>query len=93
MSKSVHLPTKTGHQPAVHRDISELALLFEIIQTLERSVDLRDVMGTVLDLIARDTGMVRGTVTLLNRETGEIYIDEAHGLSPSQRATCTPWRD
>jgi Nif-specific regulatory protein len=30
-------------------------------------------------------GMLRGTLTLLNRETGEIFIEEAYGLSPEQR--------
>ena len=30
-------------------------------------------------------GMVRGTLTLVNRQTGEIFIDAAHGLSESQK--------
>lgn len=85
MSEHTESHNLDAPQPQVRRDISELALLFEISSTLDKSVDLRDVMGSVLELIARHTGMVRGTVTLLNRETGEIYIEEAHGLSPSQR--------
>lgn len=60
-------------------------LLFEISQTLDRSMDLRDVVGPVLDLIATHMGMLRGTLTLFNRESGEILIEAAHGLSESQK--------
>ena len=67
------------------REVQELRLLFEISQILERSMDLRDVMGPVLKAMADHMGMLRGTITLLNRHTGEILIEAAHGLSPSQR--------
>jgi len=69
----------------VQHVITELALLFEISEILERSMDLRDEMGPVLETIAKHTGMVRGTLTLLNRNTGEIIIEAAHGLSPRQQ--------
>lgn len=59
-------------------------LLFEISQSLDRSMDLRDVVGPVLESIAHNMGMMRGTLTLLNRDTGEIFIEAAHGLSESQ---------
>ncbi|HEO70866.1 MAG TPA: GAF domain-containing protein, partial [Candidatus Hydrogenedentes bacterium] len=65
--------------------ITELALLFEISEILERSIDLRGEMGPVLEAIAKHTGMVRGTLTLLNRDTGQILIEAAHGLSTSQQ--------
>lgn len=64
---------------------AELSLLFEISQTLDRSMDLRDEMGHVLKALAKHTGMMRGTVALLNRQTGEILIEEAHGLSTRQQ--------
>ena len=60
---------------------SDLPLLFEISQILDRSLDLRDELGPVLKAIARNTGMLRGTITLVNRETGDLYIEAAHGLS------------
>jgi Nif-specific regulatory protein len=71
--------------PRIKRDLGELSLLFEISQTLDRSLDLRDEVGSVLKAIAKNTGMVRGTLTLLNRDTGELFIEAAHGLSESQR--------
>jgi Nif-specific regulatory protein len=67
------------------REVQELSLLFEISQTLDRSLDLRDVVGRVLKAMAKHMGMLRGTLTLLNRESGEIYIEAAYGLSESQR--------
>ena len=71
--------------PGKERDIGELSLLFTISRILERSLDLRDVAYPVLEAIAKHVGMLRGTLTLLNRETGEISIAEAYGLSPRQK--------
>ena len=71
--------------PEIRREVSELALLFDISQRLDQSIDLRDVVGPLLQAIADNTGMVRGTLALVNRETDEIYIETAHGLSPSQQ--------
>jgi len=39
----------------------------------------------VLKIIARYLGLRRGSLTLLNRETGEISIEAAYGLSASQQ--------
>ena len=71
--------------PRIRREVTELALLFEISQLLDGSAPLHDEMGAVLKAIARNTGMIRGTITLLNRKTGEISTEVAHGLSASQR--------
>jgi Nif-specific regulatory protein len=65
--------------------IEELSLLFDISQTLDSSLDLRDAVGPVLKIIARYLGIQRGSLTLLNRDTGEISIEAAYGLSPSQQ--------
>ncbi len=69
----------------VKRELKELQLLFEISQILDRSLDLREAVGPVIDVIAEQMGMVRGTIALVNRQTGEISIDAAHGLSESQK--------
>jgi len=75
----------SDHAPRIHREVKELALLFEISQTLSRSLDLREVAAPLLETMAQNLGMLRGTLTLVNRETGEISIEAAHGLSKSQR--------
>jgi Nif-specific regulatory protein len=69
----------------VKSELKEFGLLFEISQILDRSLDLREVVGPVLDAVSKQMGMVRGTLTLVNRQTGEIFIDAAHGLSDSQK--------
>jgi Nif-specific regulatory protein len=69
---------------SVKREVKELLLLFQISQVLDRSMDLREVVGPVLEAIGEHMGMVRGTLTLLNRKSGEILIEAAQGLSDSQ---------
>jgi len=69
----------------VDEKIRELSMLFDISQTLDSSLDLRDSLGPVLEIIARDKGIIRGSLTLLNRESGEITIEAAFGLSPTQQ--------
>ena len=78
------MDTLSTAQPEVRREVSELSLLFEISQTIERTMDISGELGAVLASIANHTGMLRGTLTLLNRETGEISIETAHGLSEKQ---------
>jgi Nif-specific regulatory protein len=78
-------PKTGGDQPEVRREVRELSLLFEVSQTLERSMDLGEVLGLVLEAMAEHMGMLRGTITRLNRETREISIETAYGLSASQK--------
>ena len=66
------------------RSLEELALLYRIGQTLDHNLDLREVAGPVLEALAEQMGMTRGTLTLLNRQIGQIMIEAAHGLSPEQ---------
>ncbi len=69
----------------VRREVTELALLFEISELLDHSVDLSDEMNAIIKAIAKNTGMMHGMITLLNRKTEEIFVQVAHGLSTSQR--------
>ena len=72
-------------KPKIRSDVSELSLLFEISRLLDQSMDLRDVVQPVLKAIAKHTGMLRGTLLLLDRNTGELFIEAAHGLSVGQQ--------
>lgn len=76
-------PKSSEFQPK--HEVDELALLFEISQILDRSVDLSAEMGAILKTLAHATGMQRGTVTLLNRKSDEISIEAAHGLTRKQQ--------
>lgn len=71
--------------PEVRREVEELSLLYDISEKLGHSMDLREVVGPVLRALAEKMGMTRGTLTLLNRGTGEIFIESAYGLSASQQ--------
>jgi Nif-specific regulatory protein len=70
---------------SVRNKYEELALLFEISQLLDQSLDLNQVIQPVLRTTAERLGFVRVAITLLNRNTGEIFIEAAHGLSRSQQ--------
>jgi len=72
-------------RPQVKRGVKELSILFQISEMLGRSMDLREVGEPLLKALADEMGMRRGTLLLLNRETGEIFIEVAHGLSETQR--------
>lgn len=79
------MSTRVSSDPKVKGDdVLELRLLFEISQILDRSIDLRDELGPVLKAIAQHTGMLRGTITLLDRQSGELFIEAAHGLSGTE---------
>ncbi|MEW6350680.1 MAG: nif-specific transcriptional activator NifA [Thermodesulfobacteriota bacterium] len=72
-------------EPSIRTEIRELLLLFEISQILDQSIDLREAVGPVLAAMAKNKRMMRGTLTLLDREAGELFIETAHGLSDAQR--------
>jgi Nif-specific regulatory protein len=78
--------TTSGKSSAAHseRRVSELQLLYDISRILDQSLDLREVVSPVLEQLADSMDMNYGTLTLLNRKTGDILIEAAHGLSPQQ---------
>jgi len=75
-----------NEQDCLSREVRELSLLFEIAQILNESLDLSVVMQHVLALMAERMIIVRGALTILNRATGEIVLEESYGLLPEQRA-------
>ncbi len=77
------MPSSSARAP-VRGDSDELRLIFEISQTLDESMDLRDVVGQILKAMARLTAMRHATLTLLNRDTGELVTDASYGLTADQ---------
>jgi len=69
---------------AAQNELQRLQLLYDISEVLSRHTALEDVASPVLEALADRMGMSRGTLTLLNRQTGEILIEAAHGLSAEQ---------
>lgn len=67
------------------RKIQELACLYEIGKTLASSLDLFKTCSGILEILARLMGMNRGTITLLDANTDELYIEIAHGLTEKEK--------
>jgi Nif-specific regulatory protein len=63
------------------KKIEEVTLLYEISKTLNVTLDLKKSLYKVLDILSSATGMVRGTVTILNPVRNEIRIEVAQGLT------------
>jgi len=74
------MPSKTiKHKP------DEVACLYEITKAMHATLDLRKALYTVLNLLSEHLGMKRGSIALLNRETSEIHIEVAHGISSVEK--------
>ncbi|MDR2110657.1 MAG: sigma 54-interacting transcriptional regulator [Spirochaetaceae bacterium] len=65
---------------------AELELLFDIARTLDKHVELRTALGPILSLLEVRAGLTWGMVTLLDRTTGLLKIEEAFGLRPEEKA-------
>jgi hypothetical protein len=48
-------------------------------------MSIEALMPQILKMLSEHAGMMRGTITLLTRETGEIEIDSAYGLTEAER--------
>lgn len=70
----------------IPNEVSELRLLFEVSQILEGASELSDNLDTVLEVVARYTGMMRGVISLLDERRGEIAIEVAYGISPEAKS-------
>lgn len=66
------------------RELQELSVLLEISSAINSSLDLEQVMQKVMDILRHKMGMERGTLTILDTKTNEIFIEVAHGLGKDQ---------
>jgi Nif-specific regulatory protein len=66
-------------------DRKELETLFEIARTFDKHVDLRNALAPMLGILEMRAGLSWGMVTLLNRATGLLRIEEADGLSAEEK--------
>ncbi|ATB44182.1 nitrogenase (molybdenum-iron)-specific transcriptional regulator NifA [Cystobacter fuscus] len=73
---------RTEEQTGEH---AALASLLEVSQALAGAHDLRAALHRVLERIERYHGVVRGTVTLMDPDTQELYIEASIGLSSEGR--------
>ena len=73
-------PRKEHYQ----RKIQELTLLFEISRQLDKSMDLDRIIQPVLASMAQEIGLIRGMVTLYNRQTEKIQVVASYGLTAKE---------
>ncbi|MBI3810812.1 MAG: nif-specific transcriptional activator NifA [Nitrospirae bacterium] len=66
--------------------IAELTALYEISRALAFSLNLKETSRKILEILASILDMRRGTVTLLDPETGDLVIETAHGLTDEEIA-------
>ncbi|MDL2315687.1 sigma 54-interacting transcriptional regulator [Desulfovibrio sp. OttesenSCG-928-A18] len=69
----------------IRNEANELRLLFEISQALDGADELSDPLEDALALMARYTGMMRGTITLVDPECAEIGVEASYGLNEQER--------
>ncbi|MDR1278265.1 MAG: sigma 54-interacting transcriptional regulator [Treponema sp.] len=74
-----------GDIPELVRERAEYELLFDIARTFDKHVELRTALGPLLSLLELRAGLSWGMVTLLDRATGLLKIEEAFGLSPEEK--------
>lgn len=65
------------------RSVQELSLLFAVSRTLEKSLDLTDIVKPLLARLRDMMGMERGTIAIMDRDAGEILLSEAIGVPHS----------
>lgn len=65
--------------------LDELSLLFSVSQILDQSMDMKQVITPILQELADRMGIVRGAITLLDRKSGEIFIESAIGMSHTEK--------
>jgi len=62
------------------RSVQELAVVFEVCKTIEKSFDLHDIAQPILKNMQNLMGLQSGAITLVNTDSGDMAIDEAIGL-------------
>ena len=62
-------------------DYDELATLHAIAKIMAQSQELRDQLEQALKEMSLRLGMQRGMISLLDRETGEAWLDVAHDVN------------
>ncbi len=73
-----------AHGNSCSRELHEMRLLFEISTMLGAAVDLESGLSPILEKLALHLGIIRGTLTILNRTNGQIATEEAYGLDKTE---------
>ena len=69
---------------SLERKVKELTVLYEISQLIGSGFDSQEAFSNILNTFHSRLGMNRGTITLLNPNTGELEIRAAHGMTEEE---------
>lgn len=80
MTKNTNSTNPQEALTGLKREVLELSTLNEISKAITSSLDLEKITRSVLEILHERMGMERGTLTLLDSQTGDLIIEVAHGL-------------
>ncbi len=63
------------------KEIKKITLFYEISKALNEQLDMEKPLYNVMGILAEQIGMVRGNISILNRQRDEISMEIAHGIS------------
>jgi Nif-specific regulatory protein len=66
-------------------EVRKLSTLLETSQALSSTLDLKEGLQRVLEILGRHHGAVRSTVVLLDEQTGEVQVEASAGAVPQGR--------
>ncbi len=69
----------------IKRKILELTTLYEISKTLNKTLNMEYSIYKIMEILDKNMGMTRGTISLLHPKTKELLIEVAHGLSDTEK--------
>jgi Nif-specific regulatory protein len=70
---------------AVKRELRVARLLFRISRTLNAYLSIEDICRPVLQILADRAGISRGSILILDQQSGEIYVDLNYGFSDREK--------
>ena len=70
----------------VSEKANTISLLAEVSRALNYTRDINKVLRDILSIMSEHMNMVRGVITILNRDTNEIVINESFGLTDEEQA-------
>ncbi len=70
----------------VSEQTNTISLLAEVSRALSYTKDINKVLRDILSIMSEHMNMVRGVITILNRGTNEIVINESFGLTEEEQA-------
>jgi Nif-specific regulatory protein len=80
------VPNLTRPAEAHAGEVRKLSTLLEASQALSATLDLKEGLRRVLDILGRHHGAIRSTVVLLSEDTGDVQVEASAGaVTPGKR--------